>query len=102
LELSLLKFSQLVEQIVIGANGFVVGKVKDVVIDPEEWKITHLEVELTKEASQQILGVTPALFDLPRNTLAISALEKGAVCCTEKGITLKVTKDQLALYLRPV
>jgi len=97
-----LKFNQLVEQIVIGANGFVVGKVKDVVIDPEEWKITHLEVELTKEASQQILGVTPALFDLPRNTLAISALEKGAVCCTEKGITLKVTKDQLALYLRPV
>lgn len=102
MELSLLKFNQLVEQIVIGANGFVVGKVKDVVIDPEEWKITHLEVELTKEASQQILGVTPALFDLPRNTLAISALEKGAVCCTEKGITLKVTKDQLALYLRPV
>ena len=97
-----MKFNQLVEQIVIGANGFVVGKVKDVVIDPEEWKITHLEVELTKEASQQILGVTPALFDLPRNTLAISALEKGAVCCTEKGITLKVTKDQLALYLRPV
>lgn len=98
----MLKFNQLVEQIVVGANGFVVGKVKDVVIDPEEWKITHLEVELTKEASKQILGVTPALFDLPRNTLAISALEKGAVCCTEKGITLKVTKDQLALYLRPV
>ena len=48
-----MKFNQLVNQIVTGANGFVIGKVKDAVIDPEEWKITHLEVELTKEASEQ-------------------------------------------------
>ena len=96
-----MKFNQLVNQIVTGANGFVIGKVKDVIIDPEEWKITHLEVELTKEASEQILGVKPALFDLPRNTLAISALQKGVLCCTENGINLKVTKDQVALYLRP-
>ena len=96
-----MKFNQLVNQMVTGANGFVVGQVKDIVIDPEEWKITHLEIELTKEASEQILGVKPALFDLPRNALAISALEKGLVCCTENGINLKVTKDQLALYLRP-
>ncbi len=97
-----MKFNQLVDKIVTGANGFVVGKVKEIVIDPEEWKITHLEVELTKEASQQILGATPALFNLPRNTLAISALKKGDLCCTENGISLKVTKDQLALYLRPI
>jgi sporulation protein YlmC with PRC-barrel domain len=96
-----MKFSQLVDQMVIGANGFAIGKVKDVVLDPDEWKVTHLEVELTKEASEQILGVRPALFTLPRNTLAISALEKGALCCTEQGIELKVTKDQLSLYLRP-
>ena len=96
-----MKFNQLVNQTVTGANGFVIGKVKDIVIDPEEWKITHLEIELTKEATEQILGVKPALFDLPRNTLAISALEKGAMCCTEKGINLKVTKDQVALYLKP-
>jgi sporulation protein YlmC with PRC-barrel domain len=98
----LLKFSQLVDQIVTGANGFVIGKVKDVIINYEEWKITHIEVELTKEASEQILGVKPALFDLPRNTLAISALKKGDICCTENGINLKVTKDQVALYLRPI
>lgn len=96
-----MKFSQLVDQMVFGANGFAVGKVKDVIVDPEEWKVTHLELELTKQASEQILGVRPALFDLPRNTLAISALEKGVVCCTEHGIDLKVTKDQLSLYLRP-
>ena len=97
-----MKYNQLVDQIVTGANGFVVGKVKEIVIDTEEWKITHLEIELTKEASQQILGATPAIFNLPRNTLAISALQKGDLCCTENGIKLKVTKDQLALYLRPV
>ncbi len=96
-----MKFNQLVNLLVTGANGFVVGKVKDIVIGPEEWKITHLEIELTKEASEQIHGVKPALFDLPRNTVAISALEKGTLCCTENGVNLKVTKDQLSLYLRP-
>lgn len=96
-----MKFNQLLNQTVIGANGFVIGKVKDVVIDPEEWKVTHLEIELTKEASQEIFGAKPALFDLPRNTLAISALKKGDVCCTDKGISLRVTKDQVAMYLRP-
>ena len=97
-----MKFNQIINQMVTGANGFVIGKVKDAMIDPEDWKVTHLELELTKEASQQILGVTPALFDLPRNTLAISALQKGDVCCNEKGISLKVTKDQVAIYLRPI
>jgi len=97
-----MKFNQLVDQIVTGANGFVVGKVKDIIIDTEEWKITHLEIELTKEASQEILGATPAIFNLPRNTLAISALKKGVLCCSEHGINLNVTKDQLAIYLRPI
>ncbi len=97
-----MRFNQLVDQIVTGANGFVVGKVKEIVIDKEEWKITHLEIELTKEASKEILGATPAMFNLPRNTLAISALQKGDLCCTENGITLNVTKDQLAIYLRPL
>lgn len=97
-----MKFSELVEKKVYSEGGFDVGKIKDVSIDVEEWKVTHLEVELTKEAAEQILGVTPALFSLPRNTLAISALEKGVACCTETGIELKVSKDQLAIYLRPV
>ena len=96
-----MKFSQLIDQYVFAEGGFKVGKVKDVIVDSEEWKVTHLELELTKEASEQILGVRPALFDLPRNTLAISALEKGAACCTESGIDLKVSKGQLAIYMRP-
>lgn len=96
-----MKFSQLIEQFVYAENGYKVGKVKDMVVDGEEWKVTHLVLELTKQTSQDILGVTPALFDLPRQTLAISALEKGAACCTETGIELKVSKGQLGIYLRP-
>ena len=33
-----------------------IGKVKGVMIDPEEWKLTHLEVELTKDAAKEIFG----------------------------------------------
>lgn len=79
-----------------------VGIVKDAVVSMEDLKVTHLELELTKEASQEILGVTPALFKLPKNTLAISALADASACCNEKGINLQVSKGQLALYLRPL
>ena len=34
--------------------------------------------------------------------LAISALEKGVARWTDKGLHLKVSKDQLHMYLRPV
>jgi hypothetical protein len=75
-----------------------VGKVRGVIIDPEEWKLTHLEVELTKKAAKELLGADNAV----RNKLAISALRKGKACCTEKGIVVKVSKKQLPIYLRPV
>ena len=74
------------------------GKIKGVIIDPEEWKLTHLEVEITKEAAKEILGAKTAI----RNKLAISALQKGTACCTEKGVIIKVTKNQLKIYLRPI
>jgi len=96
-----MKFSQLMDKDVF-IKGFKVGKIKDVIIDPEEWKVTHLELELIKEASEDVLGIKPAMLESPRNKLAISALEKGAACCTESGIELKVSKGQLGIYLRPL
>jgi hypothetical protein len=75
-----------------------IGKVRGVIIDPEEWKLTHLEVELTKKAAKELLGADNAV----RNKLAISALRKGKACCTEKGVVVKVSKKQLPIYLRPV
>ena len=94
------RFNELSDQEVF-VNNEKIAKIKDVVIDTDEWKITHLVIELTKEASEDILGTTPALTRSVLNTLAISALEKGAACCTSKGVEIKVSKKQLHIYLRP-
>lgn len=75
-----------------------IGKVRGVIIDPEEWKLTHLEVELNKEAARELLGTN----NVVRNTLAVSALQKGKACCTEKGVIVKVSFKQLPIYLRPI
>ena len=75
-----------------------IGKVKGVIIDPQKWALTHLEVELTKDAANEILGANTAI----RNRLAITALQKGKACCTEKGVIIKVSIKQLPIYLRPV
>ena len=93
-------FSELKDQDVFVDNQKI-AKVKDVVIDTDEWKVTHLVLELTKEAAEEILGATPAMTRSVLNTLAISALEKGTACCTPTGIDLKVSKGQLHIYLRP-
>jgi sporulation protein YlmC with PRC-barrel domain len=96
------KYSELIDKNVYVEDGFNIGKVKDIIVDAEKWKVTHFEVELTKEASEQILGVKPALFGGTRHALAVSALEKGAACCTESGIDLKVSKGQLRIYIKPI
>lgn len=74
-----------------------IGKVKDVYFDPENWQITHLELQLTKEAAYEILGAKTAT----RNSLAVSALKEGIACCIDNGVELKVSKAQLHIYLRP-
>jgi len=75
-----------------------VGTVKDVVVDGEEWKITHLGVQLTKEAAQELLGVKKSAL----NVLAISAVGPASKCCTSATrIDAQVSKGQLRLYLRP-
>jgi sporulation protein YlmC with PRC-barrel domain len=76
-----------------------IGTVKEIGIDPEEWKITHLEIELKKEIAESVLGANKGGV---RNMLAIEALEKGAARWTDTGLHLKVSKDQLHMYLRPV
>lgn len=80
---------------------FKVGKVRGVLIDGEKWKVTHLEVELTKEAAEEVLGVKSSFRNV-LNVLAISALGPASKCCTSKDrIDLKVSKGQLRIYLRP-
>jgi sporulation protein YlmC with PRC-barrel domain len=69
-----------------------VGEVKEVVIDPSNWKITHLELTLTKEAAELALGIAKGGI---RNMLVTSAI--GSV---GKDIKLKVKKGQLHIYLK--
>ena len=73
-------------------ENLTVGEVKEIIIDPSTWKITHLEVELTKEAAELALGVRKAGI---RNLLAVSAIGK-----TGKTMKLKAKKGQLHIYLK--
>ena len=76
-----------------------IGTVKSIEVDPEEWKITHLEIELKKDIAESVLGAKKGGV---RNMLAVSSLEKGVARWTDNGLHLKVSKDQLHMYLRPV
>jgi len=87
-----LKAKELLEKKIV-CEDLDVGKVKEFIFDSDQWKITHLEVELTKEAAEMVLGVRKAGI---RNLLAVSAV--GGV---DKTINLKVTKGQLRIYLIP-
>jgi hypothetical protein len=76
-----------------------IGKVKAIEVNPEEWKITHLEIELEKDIAESVLGARKSGV---HNMLAVSALEKGVAALTDTGLHLKVPKEQLHMYLRPV
>jgi sporulation protein YlmC with PRC-barrel domain len=76
-----------------------IGKVKGIEVDPEEWKITHFEIELEKNAAESVLGAKKGGV---RNMLNVAALQKGDARWTDRGLHLKVPKDQLHMYLKPV
>jgi sporulation protein YlmC with PRC-barrel domain len=91
------KVSELIDKEVF-AEGLRVGRIKDVHVDGEEWKVTHFEIELTKDAAKELLGVRTSF----RNVLAISAVGPATKSITtESGIDLQVSKGQLRIYLRP-
>jgi hypothetical protein len=87
-----IKGGKLLEKKIV-CEDLTVGKVKEFIVDPEEWKITHLEVELTKDAAEMFLGVRKSGI---RNLLAISAINE-----VDDKINLKVSKGQLRIYLIP-
>jgi sporulation protein YlmC with PRC-barrel domain len=76
-----------------------IGKVKEIEVDPEEWKATHLEIELERDVAESVLGAKKGGV---RNMLNISAFEKGIASWTDKGLHLNVPKEQLHVYLSPV
>jgi len=76
-----------------------IGEVKEININPDDWEITHLDIELTKDAAESILGARKSGV---HNMLAISALKKDGARWTERGLNIKVSKAQLHMYLKPV
>lgn len=86
-----IKDRELVEKKVV-CEDLLVGKVKGIIIEPEKWEITHLEVELSEDAAQLVLGIRRGGI---RNLLAVSAIGS-----TGRMINLKVKKGQLKIYLK--
>jgi sporulation protein YlmC with PRC-barrel domain len=75
-----------------------VGIVTDVILDAEEWKVTHLSIKLTSEAAKELLGAKGSFY----NVLAIKAVGPASKCCTSKNrIDLQISKGQMHIYLRP-
>jgi len=92
-----MKFSELIGQEVF-CEGLKVGKITDILVDGEEWKVTHFEIELRKEAAFELLGVKSTF----KNVLAISAVGPASKSITkDTGIDLQVARGQLRIYLRP-
>ncbi len=92
-----MKFSELINQDVY-VETLKVGTIRDVIVDAEEWKVTHFEIQLTKEASKESLGANKSF----RNVLAISAVGPASKSITVKNrIDVQVSRGQLRIYLRP-
>jgi sporulation protein YlmC with PRC-barrel domain len=76
-----------------------IGKIKEIDVDANEWKVIHLEVELDKAVAESVLGAKKGGV---HNMLNLSALEKGTGMWMDNGLHLKVAKDKLHMYLSPV
>jgi sporulation protein YlmC with PRC-barrel domain len=91
------KFSELIGK-EVNCEGLKVGKITDVLVDGEEWKITHFEIELRKEAAYELMGVKSTF----KNVLAISAVGPASKSIIKgTGIELQVSRGQLRIYLSP-
>ena len=92
-----MKFTELIGNEVY-CEGLRIGKITNVLIDGEEWKVTHFEIELRKEAAYELVGVKSTF----KNLLAISAVGPASKAITkDSGIDLQVSRGQLRIYLRP-
>ena len=91
-----MRFSELIGKEVYCEN-MKIGKITNIIVDEEEWKITHFEIELRKEAAFEILGVKSTV----KNILAISAVGPASKATTKDRIDLQVAIGQLRIYLRP-
>jgi sporulation protein YlmC with PRC-barrel domain len=50
----LVSADELIGKNVIGSGGIIVGEVKNVEIDDAKWQVTHLQVKLSNQASEDL------------------------------------------------
>jgi hypothetical protein len=79
-------------------EGLRAGKITDIFVDGEKCHVTHLEIELRREAAFELLGVKSTF----KNVLDISDVGPASKSITkDSGIDLQVSRGQLRIYLRP-
>jgi len=67
-----------------------IAKIKEMEVDANEWKITHLEVELDKSVAESVLGAKKSGI---RNNLNVSALEKGTGIWMDNGFPINILEN---------
>jgi sporulation protein YlmC with PRC-barrel domain len=85
----MIKVSTLIGKKVITIDAFTVGEVSGVEMDTNRWKITHIDVGLTKEATNE-LGFKKPFMGQISICMPINIIKKfGDV------VTLKKTREEL-------
>jgi sporulation protein YlmC with PRC-barrel domain len=83
---------QILDKEVVGFNGWKIGKSKEIIIDSQNWQVTHIEVELNDNIMDELSGGIP----LHRTRIPI---EVSFVQGIGDLITLKVTKEEIISVL---
>jgi len=85
--------NELRDKDVVGLNGWKIGKSRDVMVNPMDWRITDLEIELRGNIENE-LGMDS--IPLAHNRFPISITFVQGVADL---ITLKITKEELVANL---
>jgi len=85
----MIKVSTVIGRKVITTDAFTVGEVSGAEMDPDRWRITHIDVSLTKDATKELGFKKPFMGNI--TILVPIKLIKG----TGDVITLKKTREEL-------
>jgi len=88
----MIRVKEILDKTVV-CDDLTVGDVKEIIVNPAQWKITHLELKLTKDAADLVFGARKGGI---RNMLAVSSIDN-----IKDTINLKVRKGQLKIFLSP-
>ena len=88
--------SHFVKMNVYGAGMQIVGKAKDLIIDPETCSLTDLVLELNKDVAKQVLG-SRLVVGRKKVSVPISAVDK-----IGDAVILKFTVDQLQGHIQKI